>query len=226
MGLYIKTLENLVPQSRNIIKRMDVYRELKNGARNEIYLTEEYSKNKLFVPVPHIVKEKLINQYAKKYGTKVFIETGTYLGIMINALKDSFDTLYSIELSEVLYKRALKLFKKYKKINIIYGDSGSVISIVIAGLNEPALFWLDGHYSGGVTEKADIETPIMKELECIFTHPIKNHLILIDDARLFIGKRDYPTLEVIRDFTAKHLKDFSFTVQDDILIIINNIFVA
>jgi hypothetical protein len=97
---------------------------------------------------------------------------------------------------------------------------------VIAGLNEPALFWLDGHYSGGVTEKADIETPIMKELEYIFTHPVKNHLILIDDARLFIGKRDYPTLEVVRDLTAKHMKDFSFTVQDDILIIINNIFFA
>ena len=58
-----------------------------------------------------------------------------------------------------------------------------------AGVLEPvfmtALFWLDGHYSGGETAKGDADSPLREELEAIGRHPIKTHVIPIDDVRSF-----------------------------------------
>ena len=53
-----------------------------------------------------------MKQYAEEYNTDVFVETGTYLGDMINAVENNFKSIYSVELSEELYKRAKELFKK------------------------------------------------------------------------------------------------------------------
>jgi hypothetical protein len=222
MGFFKKTLEELIPQSKGMLTKIDVNKELRLWKKNEVLFTAEYEKDKNYIPVPHVIKENMIRSYAHKYHLGVFVETGTYLGIMVNALRNDFQKLYSIELSEILYRRAVKIFADDRKINIRLGDSGVVLPQVVAELTEPALFWLDGHYSGGVTGKADIETPIMRELEHVFNHPIKKHVILIDDARLFIGERDYPTFEGLKNFVAQHIRNYTIEVRDDIIIIINN----
>ena len=41
-------------------------------------------------PPPHIIKEELIRDYAKTFNTQILIETGTYLGDMVHAMKKSF----------------------------------------------------------------------------------------------------------------------------------------
>ena len=90
-------------------------------------------------------KQKNIQNYQNKYGYKLFIETGTYLGDMMEAQKEHFEKLISIELSAVLHQKAMKRFEQYSHINILQGDSGIVINEIINSTNEPALFWLDGH---------------------------------------------------------------------------------
>jgi hypothetical protein len=52
------------------------------------------------------------------------------------------------------------------------------------------LFWLDGHFCGGVSAHGDKGTPILEELNLILSHRVKEHVILIDDARLFNGTFD------------------------------------
>jgi len=84
-------------------------------------------------------------------------------------------------------------------------------------VEKPCLFWLDGHYSGGNTAKGEKETPIMEELRQICAHPVKNHLILIDDAREFTGQNDYPTIESLRTFVGARLPGYGFDVKDDII---------
>ncbi|MCZ7616643.1 MAG: hypothetical protein M5T52_24530 [Ignavibacteriaceae bacterium] len=84
-------------------------------------------------------------------------------------------------------------------MEIINGDSGKLLKQLVAKISDPAIFWLDGHYSGFETAKGDIETPIKQELGAILNSEL-NHIILIDDARLFIGQNDYPTIEELKKY--------------------------
>jgi hypothetical protein len=56
----------------------------------------------------------------------------------------------------------------------------------------------------------------MKE-RVYFSHKIKDHVILIDDARCFIGKDNYPTLQELKEFTSKNWPNSTFNVEDDII---------
>lgn len=97
------------------------------------------------------------------------------------------------------------------------GDSGIILSKVMAQINEPAIFWLDGHYSAGITAKGRKECPILEELETIFASQKLNHTILIDDARLFNGINDYPNIEELKKFIKSKISNFSFEIEDDVI---------
>jgi len=168
------------------------------------------------LPPPHIAKQKVIEEFAKKYNLKTLIETGTFLGDMIYSQRNNFSKLVSIELDEVFYKDAKQKLKHVNNIEILKGDSGIVLNEITPALKEPCLFWLDGHYSAGFTAKGDLETPIISELNTIFSLK-ENHIVLIDDARCFTGENDYPTIEFIRDFIKNKRTGYRMEVKDDII---------
>ena len=174
------------------------------------------------IPTPHVVKQMTVKAYAAKYGTDIFVETGTYLGEMVKAIKYSFKKIYSIELSYNLYQKVENKFSKCKHIEIYNGDSSAVLPDILNRIHEPCLFWLDAHYSEGITEKGEKETPIIEELEHIFSHLVKNHVILIDDARCFTGQSDYPSLKDLKQYIANQSPFYSFHVADDIIRICTN----
>lgn len=124
-----------------------------------------------------------------------FIETGTYLGDTLGYIAQTGVNCISIELSDELYGAARSRFRSFRNVTLINGDSGIKLPELLHTLEEPALFWLDGHYSAGVTARADTDTPISKELDAILRHPVRKHVILIDDARYFNGMNDYPHLD-------------------------------
>lgn len=72
----------------------------------------------------HFIKQKAIKEYALKYNPKILVETGTYLGAMIEAQKDTFNEIYSVEVSKELYRKARTRFRKFKHIKLYQGDSG------------------------------------------------------------------------------------------------------
>jgi hypothetical protein len=171
------------------------------------------------IPPPHIVKQKIIKDYATKYHLPVFVETGTYFGDMVFATRNIFTKIYSIELNKTLYAVAKKKFAKFPHITLKQGDSGQVISEIIEQINQPCLFWLDGHSCGNMTTTGITNTPIMQEITHILNHPIPEHVILIDDAREFTGEHDYPKLDVVKDFvfTKRSPDEFVFEVKYDII---------
>jgi hypothetical protein len=168
-------------------------------------------------PPPHVVKQRIIKSYQKRFGLNVFVETGTYLGEMLDALKSSFRELYSIELSEELYGRAERKFAADERVHIMQGDSGDVLPIILDKVSEPCLFWLDGHFSGGITAQGALDFPILKELEHIGHHRIKNHVILIDDARFFSGTMDAPDREQIAASLRAINPAYRIEERDDII---------
>jgi hypothetical protein len=187
------------------LQLLENYFELKNWKNKEIK-----------VPVPHIVKQKLIESYKKKYSISVLIETGTYMGDMIKSQLNNFTILYSIELSQELWQEAVKRFKKYKHVTLLQGDSGEVLIELMSKIQNRAIFWLDGHYSAGITAKGKKECPIYEELDAIFGSNI-DHILLIDDARLFIGEKDYPTIEELSKYILKYRNKSTIKIQDDVI---------
>ena len=115
-------------------------------------------------------------------------------------MKNYFGRIYSIELSNELYEKAKRRFADDDRIKIIHGDSGIELGKLIASLDQPALFWLDGHYSGGETAKGDKDTPIYEELTHIFNSQQRGHVVIIDDARCFGTDPAYPSIDELSKF--------------------------
>ena len=181
--------------------------------------------DRLFIP-GYETKRKTIIDLAKKYNcTDVFIETGTYMGDTVDYVKNEFAELFSIELSGELAEKARKRFQNNSKINIIQGDSTTKLPEILSAINSNCTFWLDGHYSSEfqlgdsyiVTGKGDKETPIAEELLHIASKPFQKHLILIDDARLFNGKNDYPQKNMLKEFVKNHFPNHLFQIKKDII---------
>jgi hypothetical protein len=120
------------------------------------------------------------------FGVKSFVETGTYLGGTLAKLCDDFDSLDSIELSSDYYAHAMKRFAKQRRVRLTNADSASGLQVVLKRLSlDPAIIWLDAHYSGGNTAKGQSNTPIKIELGVVVAQLQRNDIVLIDDLRLF-----------------------------------------
>jgi hypothetical protein len=166
------------------------------------------------MPPPHLLKQRALREYAQRYGLKILVETGTFYGEMVDALRDEFDHIYSIELSTELYEQALQKFKGLRHIELIHGDSGVELGKLVPRIRQPALFWLDGHYCDGVTAKGAKDTPIYEELHHILS-PESGHVIIIDDARLFGSDPGYPSVEELSEFIRSRAPGAGIVVQDD-----------
>jgi len=162
----------------------------------------------------HNAKENVVKDYIKRFSIDTFIETGTYEGIMVNAIYPHVKQVYSIELDEKLYEFARRNLKDKPNVQLYQDDSGEVLPQMLLDIKEPCLFWLDAHYSGGITARGETNTPILKELGAILRSPY-DHVILIDDVRLF-GKDGWPEIKEIEEIIHKARPEWSFEIKDDV----------
>ena len=202
---------------KKTIKKLSLYYALQDSLRKRRQVKElrEWERDGRPVPPPHIIKQRMLADYAGRFGLKILVETGTYHGDMIEAMKDTFDHLYSIELSHELYQRAAARFRKAGHIELIQGDSGVEIGNIIKKIRQPALFWLDGHYSAGETARGEKETPVFEELSHILDTPERGHVIIIDDALCFGTDPAYPDIEALIAFIRSKRPNVKIEILDD-----------
>lgn len=191
---------NLVKYFTQIVRTLRYYGELRT-----LHFPSEFEKR------------EILKKFQRSFNLKVFIETGTYLGNTVDAMLPCVDQIVSIELDSSLATRAVVRFDGIEQVKILQGDSGRILPTVLNSIFEPALFWLDGHYSGGNTGGDPKQTPILQEIDAILRHAIKGHVILIDDARLFVGKDGYPTLHQLVAFVAREAPSCRVNVYADII---------
>jgi hypothetical protein len=177
---------------KNFIKKTLLFKFVvwyRRKKSNFNHIKSESQKNIYsFSPVHEVIRS-----IASEHSVKIFFETGTYIGNTVFGVKDAFEKVYSVELSKELAKLARERFANEPKVKIINSDSSNAIKSFLKDLTEPAVFWLDAHYSTGITAMGKKQTPIREELEAILKHSIKGHHILIDDVKDFNGQNDYPT---------------------------------
>lgn len=202
---------------KEMLKQTTLYRVVRNWRDRRAWARHlrEWESNGRPNPPPHLIKQAAIRRYAQQHGTRTFVETGTFHGDMVEAMRKDFDRLYSIELSPELFRRAKLRFAGNPRIEIIHGDSGIELGKLMARIREPTLFWLDGHYSAGETARGDRDTPILAELSHIFGSAGARHVVIIDDARCFGFDRDYPTLDQLREHVLSLQQDVDIEVEHD-----------
>jgi hypothetical protein len=124
-------------------------------------------------------------QLRDKLDLKAAVETGTYLGDSARVLAQHFDRVWTIEIAEHLWKAA-KESHTLPNVEFILGASQDVLSGIDPG--GPSLYWLDGHWSAGVTGGQAYECPVLAEVQELDKLPqAASSAVLIDDARLFLA---------------------------------------
>lgn len=165
-------------------------------------------------------KLRMLQNYAKGYDCKVFVETGTFKGDAVKAmlLTKQFWELHTIEAEEYRAKRAARRFRDIPNVCCWLGDSVALLPGILSNITEPVLFWLDAHYIGTDADRGRISTPVLKELEIVLQHDGRD-VILIDDARLFDQERleGYPTKDDIRNVIHRHRPDWIINMSGDVI---------
>jgi len=203
--------------SVQVLKKTPLYRPLRMLAvrRSQRAAFAEWERRGKPIPPPHAIKQMVLQEYAKKYCLRLLIETGTSLGDMVESMRHYFDRIYSIELSNDLHHKAQERFTGIDNIQIILGDSGTELEKLVKMIDRPALFWLDGHYSGGDTARGKKDTPVLDEIGHILNSSDRGHVIIIDDARCFGTDPAYPSIEELSEVIRSRRSDLDIAVQGD-----------
>lgn len=136
------------------------------------------------------LKRDVLRALAEKWGLFHLVETGTGIGDLCDWVRHDFRQVYTVELDEKSYQRSRLRFRD-TNVRCYPGDSAAFLKgFAWAG---PGLFFLDAHYSGPGTARGDADTPVMEELEAIYADG-HDHVVVIDDARLFGTDPNYPTM--------------------------------
>jgi len=171
---------------------------------------------------PQVVKQEVFSAYAVPGAP--WVETGTHMGITTEFLAKRYPFVHTIEPAAVFHEAAQKKFAG-QNVNVILGTSEAVFPVLLPTLRGDLNFWLDGHYSAGLTFKGGKECPVEDELAAISRNldRFSRVCILIDDIRCFLPDAveyvDYPSLDSLVDWARSH--GFRWRIEHDILILRN-----
>jgi hypothetical protein len=135
--------------------------------------------------------EALILALQRRVQAADFIETGTYRGDTAGWAAGHFERVTTVEFSSAYHAAAQARFRGQPKVRTLHGNSASVLREVVPGLAGPAIFWLDAHWSGLDTAGQEAECPLLEEIALI-NAVSREHVLLVDDARLFCAPPPRP----------------------------------
>jgi hypothetical protein len=157
-----------------------------------------------FGPMPHFAK---LNALKRVFipGAPV-IETGTYQGDSARYFARQGFPVHTIEVSSELGAMAFPGLRALG-VNCHQGDSATMLPEIMDKLTAQGVrgvnFWLDGHWSDGVTSTAPThETPITQELDAV-TERLSRFdrlCVAVDDLRCFGNDPEYPPKTYLVDW--------------------------
>lgn len=127
----------------------------------------------------------LVQDIASRHKLDFFVETGTFKGDSLAEARQIFSTCYSIEIAEEYYLKAKERFSNTEGIHLLLGSSADKLEEIDYSGTSSALFWLDAHYSGGITGGKD-DCPLLEEIKYISSLQVDKY-IFIDDARYVLS---------------------------------------
>jgi hypothetical protein len=179
---------------------------------------QEYLKLTLDLAAKTVHTLEIIHERYPIIMNDVFVESGTHLGEgVFAAIRLGFKKIHSIELSSYHYELCKDMFADNPNVTIHFGDSGKILGDIIE--NEPSgvTFWLDGHFSSGITACAEEYcSPIKLELDAIKRNFNPDNVIIIDDMKDF-------TQESI-DFNNNNNGKCGYMLKEELEVSLHNIY--
>jgi len=168
------------------------------------------------------IPQALVTAFTTNLKVPNFVETGTYKGNSSIWAASHFDKVYTIEISPELSKYAASRPDVKPNIEFIVGSSKAEMPKLVEKLSGATLYWLDGHWCMNAGGK-DEECPLMDELTAI--SKLQDSIILIDDARCFLGPlppphraEDWPRIDEIFALIKEKFPNHTTTIIDDVIV--------
>ena len=137
--------------------------------------------------------EELVLLIKSNAKVSTFIETGTYQGDTTIWAAKHFEKVVTIERSRALFELVSEKYEHVENAKFLFGDSRSILGVILSEIREPAILWLDAHWCSGDSYGEHDQCPIIEEIGAIVATGM-DHSILIDDARLFLSPPPLPNL--------------------------------
>jgi hypothetical protein len=192
-------------------------RRTERGLKNE---SQEWAVRQYASPsLAHIKRAVLLRL---GFPDAIWVETGTFMGDTAALLANHAKAVYTIEPDRALYEKAAARFAGGSKVNALHGLSEDVFPSLLPTLSGTVNFWLDGHYSGGITHQGPTDCPVREELRNIESNlgRYARVAVLIDDVRCFDPSNpeyaDYPSLDYLVDWARKN--DLTWHIEHDIFV--------
>lgn len=128
--------------------------------------------------------------------SNVYVETGTLIGQSLDEafwLCPHFEKYISIELSDYYYNLAREKYRRNPKIEIVKGDSGIMLELVLDKISCQApdskvCAVLDSHWSGSDTAKGSVSSPIKAEFDALLKYRHVIQQVITDDIQAALDK--------------------------------------
>jgi hypothetical protein len=136
-----------------------------------------------------------LKRIKKHFKTDCFFETGTWKGDAVQfALDSGFNNIISTEIIPELASNSRSRFLAFPNVQIITGDSVTVLRNQLQGIDCNCTFWLDAHFPGadaGINKyedelNEDLRLPLGLEI-CAISELRKlwKDVIIVDDLRIY-----------------------------------------
>jgi hypothetical protein len=169
----------------------------------------------------------LFKSLIEKYDVPYFVETGTANGDTAKEAIKLFQNVWSIELLDNENESSLMGLK------YLTGDSVELLPGIIKQIkewvkeNQYTIFYLDAHYCGDEENETGYpECPVLKEIEIVAENGYES-IIVIDDARLFLGHpphphnpKEWPSVLEIFTLLKEKFQYHHITITDDYILAI------
>jgi hypothetical protein len=139
------------------------------------------------------VDTELIRELKRHLPLEVLVETGTFEGDTVAQVRELFETLHTVELSEKYFEISRQRFLYDPAIFVSQGHSPDWLKQLVPRLlDQPVLYWLDAHWCVAEQTAGEIsQCPLIEELRAIGgLNP--QSVLMIDDANLFLCPPPHP----------------------------------
>ena len=169
----------------------------------------------------------VLDRFRAINNSSVFIETGTFKGDTTALAAERFEQVYTIELSDELFRSSKAKLSSLSNVVCLHGDSKTLLGPLVQTINADVsiLFYLDAHYfQRGLTrsEKGRMLVPktspfpLVEELEVIANRRTSAmDVVVVDDVHRWGRKHPVPEwYTVSADMVTKHLSPRTIVTEE------------